>query len=239
MKDNTKSEALEQQYIDHIMTIARATISAIPTVGPLITELAVSIIPNQRLDRIAKFVAELGKKLHDLEIRQAVMDQLKDEHFTDLLEEGVRQAGHSLSNERRQYLAAVIAKSLSSERIQYMESRHLLRILNEVNDIEIVWLRSYLISTLQGDETFRNKHRQVLSPIAATFGSSQAVVDQATLQKSYKAHLCELGLLEETYRIDHKTKQPKFGSNGKQEVQGYQITGLGRLLLRTIGFSGE
>ena len=239
MKDNTKSEKLEQQSMDHIMTVARATISAIPIVGPLLTELAGVIVPNQRLTRIAKFVVELEKKLHGLEIRQAVMEQLKDEHFTDLLEEGVRQAAHSLSDKRRQYLAAVIANSLSSERIQHMESRHLLRILNEVNDIEIVWLRSYLISTLQGDETFRDEHRQVLKPIAATFGSSQAVIDQATLQKSYKAHLCELGLLEETYRIDHKTRQPKFDSNGKQEVQGYQITGLGRLLLKTIGFSDE
>lgn len=239
MKDNTKSEKLEQQSMDHIMTVARATISAIPIVGPLLTELAGVIVPNQRLTRIAKFAAELEKKLHDLEIRQTVMEQFKDDHFTDLLEEGVRQAAHSLSDERRQYLAAVIANSLSSERIQHMESRHLLRILNEVNDIEIVWLRSYLISPLQGDETFRDEHRQLLKPIVAAFGSSQAVIDQATLQKSYKAHLCELGLLEETYRIDHKTRQPKFDSNGKQEVQGYQITGLGRLLLRTIGFNDD
>ena len=56
-----------------------------------------------------------------------------------------------------------------------------------------------------------------------------------TLQEGYKEHLSQLNLLERTYEVDMRTEKPEFDSwSGKQKVQGYQITALGRLLLREI-----
>ena len=84
----------------------------------------------------------------------------------------------------------------TSDDIDSSESKHLLRILSEINDIEVVWLRAYKASTVGGDEAFRETHENVLKPVIATFGASQDILNKDTLQKSYKERLCQLGLLE-------------------------------------------
>ena len=163
--------------------------------------------------------------------------QLNNGEFTELIEEGFRQAARSLSDERRHYIASLITNSLSSESISYAESRHLLRILNEVNDIEIIWLRFY---TMGGDKEFWETHRNVLEPVPETFGSPQETLDKHTLQESYKEHLFQLKLFERRYRMDHNTKEPAFDEwTGTQEVEGYEITSLGRLLLKEIGLGSR
>ena len=168
------------------------------------------------------------------------MERLKDEAFADLLEEGCRQAARSLSDERRKYIASLICGSVSPSRIRYVESRHLLRILNEINDIEIIWLRFYREPTMDGDEDFRNKHAEVLQRAVATFDSSPQEFDKSTLQTSYKEHLCQLDLLEARSSVDSQTNLPEFdGRSGKMKVYSYAITRLGRLLLREIGIGSS
>jgi hypothetical protein len=209
----------------------------VPFAGSLLAELAGTIVPNQRIDRIAKFAEALESKLSNLE-QDFVRSQLTNEHFTDLLEEGMRQAARSLSDERREYIANLIASSLSSEDIEYIESKHLLRILGEINDIEVIWLRFYLVPTIGGDEEFRRKHESILEPVIATLGAPPEIHEKAALQESYKEHLTQLGLLQHRYRTDIKTRTPEFDRfTGAMEVQGYQITPLGRLLLRHVGLA--
>ena len=229
------SKELDTTSADYVATAIRAAVGAVPIVGPLFSELASVVVPNQRTERIAKFAGELDRRLRAVESADGITDRLGNEHFADLLEEGVRQAARSLSDDRRQYLAALIVNGLSTENIEYAESRHLLRTLNEVSDVEIVWLRFYREPTLDGDGKFRRRHENVLAPATATLGSSRNELDKAALQDSYKEHLCRLGLLKRRYRVDLRSKEPKFDRNGVQEVAGYAITPLGRLLLRQIG----
>jgi len=156
------------------------------------------------------------------------------------MEEGLRQAARSLSDERREYIASLITNSLTSEDIEYQESKHLLRILAEINDVEVIWLRHYLVRTIGGDEDFREKHKAVLKPVFVHTNAPQDVRDKAGLQVSYKEHLTQVGLLERQYRTDMRTKQPEFDSfSGGMKVRGYQLTALGRLLLREIGLADE
>lgn len=238
MKQETEPEAntsLAVQKEDYVASAAKAALGAIPFVGSLLVEIAGVVIPNQRIDRITKFAKALESRLDDLE-REFVASQLKDEGFTDLVEEGLRQAARSLSDERREYIAAIIANSLTSEDIDYHESKHLLRILGEINDVEVIWLRFYLVPTMGGDEDFRGRHKEILEPVPAYLGSSQDVLDKAALQDSYKEHLAQLGLLERRYRTDMRTKQPDYDTfTGAQKLRGYRITPLGRLLLREMG----
>ena len=240
MGERSKESALKSRTVDYVLSAARAAVGPIPIVGPLISELVGTVVPNQRVERIAKFLEELERRVRELESPETITEQLRDESFTDLLEEGCRQAARSLSDERREYIASVICNGLSSERIRYVESRHLLRILDEVNDIEIIWLRFYREAVLDGDADFRNKHTEVLDPAVAYLGSSQSDTDKATLQESYKQHLARLGLLEPTYRTDFDTRKPQFDEwSGRPETTGYEITSLGRLLLRQIGLDNS
>ena len=91
-----------------------------------------------------------------------------------------------------------------------------------------------------GDELFREKHKEVLTPVAAYFGSTQGVHYKKALQDSYAEHLAQLGLLERRFRTDMETRTPQFDSfTGAMEVSGYELTSLGRLLLREIGLETD
>lgn len=234
-----KQDRLQSNKVDYVASAAKAALGTVPFIGSLLSELAGSVIPNQRTDRIVRFARILERRLSELE-EDFVREQVNNEQFTDLLEEGLRQSARSLSPERREYIAAVIANSLTSQDIEYIESKHLLRILDDINDVEVLWLRSYLNNTTGGDSEFREKHRNVLSPIAASMGSSQQELDKETLQISYKEHLVRLGLLKHYYKVDHKTKAPQYNSfTGAQEIARYEITPLGQLLLRQIALGSE
>jgi hypothetical protein len=167
--------------------------------------------------------------------REAATKSLSDEEFTDLMEEGLRQASRSTTDDRRKHIANVIANSLAPEKISFVESRHLLRLLAEINDIEVIWLRSYLNPVFGSDAEFRSKNKAVLEPIAANIGSPQEEHDKVTLQNSYKEHLCQLGLLDKRYRMNSRTKAVELDSRtGQPKLAGYEITRLGRLLLQQI-----
>lgn len=229
------SDALNQNATDYVVATAKAVLGMVPFAGSLLAELAGSIIPKQRMDRLVDFARELEVKIGALD-QEAVRSKLTDENFTDLLEESARQAAQAVTQERRQYLASLLASGVTATHVSYVESKHLLRILSQINDIEVIWLRFYHYPYLSGDDEFRTKHAAVLKPVRATIGSDQATLDQHALQENYTEHLISLGLLTRPLQIDSKTGYPifdKFTKNWK--TQGTQTTPLGRLLVRYIG----
>lgn len=237
MKNLKESSELNSQPIDVVTSAIRGILGLVPIAGSLLAELAGTVIPNQRIDRITKFLVILDSKLSALE-KDFVISQLSNESFSDFLEEGILQVVHSISDERREYIANLIAFGLSQQDIEYIELKYLLRILNEINDIEILWLRFYLVPTMDGDEEFRDKHNDVITPVVATMSDPLSVVEKEALQKSYKEHLSRLGLLRPQYKIDHRTNTPEFDSyTGGLAIRSYQITSLGRLLLEQIGLN--
>jgi hypothetical protein len=241
MSTNSTNEPtqLQTNHIDYVSSAAKAMLGMVPFAGSLLAELAGSVIPNQRIDRLSKFAIQLEARLATLD-QAFVRAQLLDENFTDLLEDGVRQAARSLSDERRQYLAALLGNGISSDAISFAESKHLLRILGELADVEVIWLRLYLNPEIGGDSEFRTKHDSILKPIVPTMGSGQETIDSYALQSSYKEHLSMLGLLSPRYEIDSRTKQPIFDNRtGNLKLKGYEITPLGRLLLRQIALASE
>lgn len=230
---------LQNKSADYVASAAKSVLGAVPFAGSLLVEIAGTVIPNQRLDRIAKFAAALDAKLAALD-QEFVRAKLTDENFTDLMEEGLRQAARSLSDERREYIASVVSNGLSAEEIEFAESKHLLKILGEINDVEVIWLRFYLVATIDGDKDYRAKHAAVLKPAIAYIGCPQDDLDKSALQESYKEHLVQLGLLERRYDTDLRTEQPVYDTfTGGLKVRGYQITLMGKLLLRHVGLAKE
>jgi hypothetical protein len=223
MEDKKKIPvSLESNKNDYVASAAKSVLGVVPFAGSLLTELAGTIIPNQRMDRIVNFAVLLEERLTRLE-EESIRNELKNEHFSDLLEEALVQAARTTSEERRIHIANLISNSLSIDAIAFQESKHLLRILGNLNDIEIIWLRYYLDSTMGGDEEFRNKHKDILSPISREMGSPQPQRDKAALQDSYKDHLSQLGLL--------KLEDDR---NGRRS---YKLAPFGRLLLREISLA--
>lgn len=228
MKEAISNKELEMSRTDYVASAAKAALGAVPFVGSFLAEIAGSVIPNQRVERIVSFANKLQTKLDDIEAVLAKFD-VNNENFTDLVEEGLRQAARSITDERREYISALIANSLTTNDIDFIESKHLLRLLGEINDIEIIWLRFFLVPTMGRDKEYREKHKEVLHPLSVHMGSSQPEIDKSTLRTSYKEHLASMGLLEKRIELDTR------GSDVKMKVKGYDLTSLGRLLLRQIG----
>lgn len=229
---NKNDIVLQSSGSDYVASAAKSALGMVPFAGSLLAEIAGNIIPNQRIDRIVKYAQTLESRLIMLE-QDVVQRNISDENFTDLVEESLRQAAKSLTDERRDYISSLVANSISSDDLEHFESKHLLRILGELNDIEIIWLRFYLDSTMGGDTDFREKHDHILNPVPAHSGSSQPELDKSTLKNSYKEHLASLGLLEKEIEIDSSSR------GGKLKTKGYRITSLGKLLLREVGFCHE
>lgn len=219
----------------------RSLVGACPFAGQLLCEIIDEIIPNQKIDRLIKFVEILDQKLSKLSEKEFVQKEIKKEECTDFFEEGLRQASRALSSERREYIANIIANRLSSDDITYNESKHLLQILGELNDIEIIWLRYYFFPQTRGaDKEFCEKHKDIFKIIYPIARGPQEHLDKVALQGSYKEHLARLGLLEHEYAQDIQTGMPEFDQfKGGLKSRGYGITLLGKLLSRKIGLVGN
>ncbi len=227
---------IRSNAIDYVTAGAKAALGIVPFAGSLLAEIAGSVIPKQRVDRIADFAAKLEARIAYLE-RERFSEAVTNEEFTDLTEEALRQASRATTPERRDYLATLLASSLSPEAISYSETKHLMRLLGDLNDVEVIWLRFFADSTINGDKEFRAMHANVLQPRRAYISSSTADVETQTLQKSYVEHLIRLGLVEEKIHKDRDGK-PEFDRfSGGFKVSYRRISALGSLLLRQIGFA--
>ena len=56
MKETRPVEQLDDGIVDYVLSVARSTAGQVPIVGPLLSELVGVVVPNQRVDRIVKFV---------------------------------------------------------------------------------------------------------------------------------------------------------------------------------------
>lgn len=217
MTNTTPPNEISTRPVDHVTSVVKGVVGAVPIVGPFFAEVVGTLVPNQRVDRIADFAQKLHDRIENLE-DDTLRSRITDENFTDLLEESLQQAARSTSDERREYIANLVASGINDDDIDYIENKHLLRILGELNDIEVIWLIAYARGFYLGTRSeFQARHANVLAPTATHLGSSQPERDKEALQQSYKLHLERLGLL----RPNRNTK--------------YEIAPLGRLLVRQIG----
>jgi hypothetical protein len=215
--------SLKARTSDYVASAAKAALGAVPFAGSLLAEVAGTVIPNQRIERLVKYAEELENRLSRLD-QNFIRSQLTNENFTDLMEESLRQAARSLCDDRRRYLAAAVANGLTTTDIEFFETKHLLRILGEINDVEVIILRFYLVATMGGDKEYREKHKDIIMVHPAYIGAPQSVLDKYALHENYKEHLVSLGLLEPRYRTDIRTRQPEFDTfTGGLKVQGHQI----------------
>lgn len=229
-----KEDAFENNKTDLVASVAKSAVGAVPFAGNLLSEVVGLIIPNQRIERLSKYVQELEKKL--AQVSEDTINELsKDERFVDLIEEGFIQASRAITDERRKYIASIVKNGITDKSIKLEESKFLLKLLQELNDVEIIWLRFFKVPTLGGDEKFREKHKNVLEPVAAHSGSDKQTFQKEALQKSYKSHLERLGLIKHHIRIDSETKVPEFDKfTGQPKVSYSDTTTLGNMLLEQI-----
>jgi hypothetical protein len=238
--------------IDYVAAAARAVLGGVPFVGSLLVELCGVVIPNQRLDRVSDFARHLETQLAGVE-QELLQAQLLDENFTDLTEEALRQVAQAVSEKRRKHIATILANSVTAKRVTYLESKHLLRILGQVNDVEIIRLAFYQFEHFADGMEYFRRHHEVLRPPVDEHESDDELTaydqvmvrvsapyqrerDRAAFQYGYDWHLASLGLIKPLYRRDSKTLEPEADSDTKvQEWYDFELTDFGLLMLREVG----
>ena len=200
---------LETNSRDRLVSVAKAAAGALPFIGTLVGETLDSVVPNLRFERVVSFLKTLEDNVVRLDDRISSFEKhLGSEEGLDIFEEGIIQASRSVSEERKERLAKLVAKSLSAEDMKYEESRKFLNLYRELTDPEIVWLIYYSLNPVLGKgphSEWVEKHPEILRPISKEMGAPQEQHERAALQDSYKATLLRLGLTEERNRTTNLT----------------------------------
>lgn len=235
--DKEKSD-LDIKRSDRIVSALKATFGAIPYLGPLAAELVGNVIPNLREERIVSFLKVLSSKI-DPEEKAKVEAKILEEKSIDLMEDGFFQAARALSEERIEYIASLVKNGLTNEDAEHITYKKLLSILAELNDIEVLILISYSGGIMQ-QQDFRRKHQGIVTEPPVHLGSSQEEVDKHAIYEAHKVNLANLGLLKIRFQRPRRGESPEFDERtGMMKSSGYDITDLGRLLLRSIDQSDK
>ena len=221
---------LKDNNLDRTVLLAKGVLGAAPVVGSIMAEVVGSIIPNQRIERMVRFVEILDKKLDG--INQEIMRlKVQDEYFIDLLEDSMLLASRAITDERKEHIATIVKNSITNEQLTYLEDKRLLNILSELSDAEIIILQFH---TLIGQEQrdFLAKHRDILEAPIVNMGSSIEEINRNAIHKTFKQNLVALNLLTPRYVKRKKNEIPEFDDKtGMMKATGYNVTTLGRLLL--------
>ncbi|MCY3724907.1 MAG: hypothetical protein OXG97_22040 [Candidatus Poribacteria bacterium] len=223
---------------DVVASVLKGYLSGLPILGPMIAEMIDDLIPNQRIDRIASLLKALESKIDPKE-QAKVEARMLEEKSIDLMEDGFLQAARALSEERIDYIASLLKNSLTDEELEHIAYKKLLSILAEINEVEVLILRSYSGSIAQQQE-FRRKHQQIVTGPVVHLGSSQEEVDKHAIHEVYRTNLARLDLLKIRFQRPRRGESPEFDEKtGMMKSSGYDITSLGRLLLRSIDQDGN
>ena len=87
---------------DIVASLTKGTTGMVPIVGPLIAEIVGNVIPNQRVDRITRFVALLEQRLGKLE-EDVVRSKIAAPVLVNILEDSFTQAARATTQERLEH----------------------------------------------------------------------------------------------------------------------------------------
>jgi hypothetical protein len=217
---------LDSNLRDKQAAVARALTGMILIAGSVVSEVLSSVIPNQRLDRVAAFVHILRQRLEGLEA--GFQRQLADDENVLFLEDVLMEAARAVSEDRRRRLAAMVGNGVRDELLKPMYKRRMLQLISQLNDFELLLLEFHY------PRAGRSRRDLPHGPIA--YESSPPVVrDMSAVHSSFEPHLLELGLLEQRFQRPGLSgrKEPEIDlKTGMAKSSGVEITSLGMALIR-------
>ena len=235
----SKENQLATKGVDHTVAGLKGVLGAIPLVGSLVAEIVGAVIPNQRVDRIADFTQKLAAQL-DEHSGILLQNRIVEPEGVDVVEEALWQSARALSEERRHRIASLVRNALSREEVNVIESRKLLLVLSQLNDFELILLRSYASLGTAKDTEFLHAHGEALKPVPAYLRAPKEDLDKHAIRKSMDDHLKLLGLVSPIFWAVRDDEAPEFDrETGTLKPTAHVISLLGRLLLREIDFYPE
>lgn len=225
-------------------------LSALGPVGAIVGELIAEQLPNYRFARLEACVLAIQEHLADLD-PSFVRKRMTEPILVDLVEDGLRSGAYASSSDRIAQIARLVADGVRGADIQVQDRRFILKMLNELNDIEVLLLESKAMGWADAAErdAFWEKHRDALHRRHSTLGyNPPGVVEAEAVSDAYELHLERLGLVE---RRSHPFRLPTGSERSPEKVfqaieqhladrsPHYWLdpSPFGRVFLRAIGLS--
>lgn len=230
--------------VDRATAMLRGLVSLVPGIGSMLAEAITEIVPDQRLDRIERFLLLLANELERLAalVSATALADVRTPENIDLIERGAAHATKALTDERIKYIAQCVANGINADERGKIHHRRLLSIIGELDDDEITLLAVYAT----GD---RNRIRSLQPPPAHIVGTEDAITTSA-MHDAAKLHLERLGLLhfqtsirQVSFPHEHSSRPlelhfPETDWTGQR--RGWlHVTALGEMVLKAIGVDVE
>lgn len=227
---------LDTNNSDRLVSCLKALGGLVPC-GSVLTEVIEKLIPNQRIDRISKYLEELNRRLNNIEMKQ-LKDRFTENEFLDLFEDSCINATRALGEERLKYLASILVNSIAEGDLKYSRSKRYLSILSELTDQEVVVLGSYVYPA-NSHLSYHEKHRSWLRPERASLASDDSLVEDELIYESMLLHLTQLGLLDACHEVGDDLPIPETDSRGRFKVKSYEATQLATKFIKFIELSDK
>ncbi|WP_029582375.1 hypothetical protein [Bradyrhizobium sp. URHD0069] len=216
---------------DRTAAVIRSVISNIPIVGQALAEVITEIVPNQRIERVEKYLLYLSEEIDSLRIANVDAAMKKPENV-DLIEDGAYQAVRALSDERKRYLARAVAQGIRSDEKDKLNEKRVLVLIGDLDDGDLLLLDAFA-SRNKGREKFAK-----LRPAQPTINNQDPLVrERWGLYQASIDRLTRLSLLNKHVDLDSKTKLPSFDTFTGEPKGNLEVTALGRLVLNRAGLT--
>ena len=129
---------------DIITTGVASAIGCIPVCGSGIAELIHLVIPNQRQDRIVKYIEDLNERLKKLNCTvESLKNKFTNYKYGVFTYDCIRSVVNEAYDEKIEYYKNICAKGIMGEEKEVEEARKILKILEQIDYSEILFLEKY------------------------------------------------------------------------------------------------
>lgn len=232
---------------DRIAASLRALASAVPLAGGVLAEIVTEIVPEQRIDRIERYLRLLAEEMEQRQAARALRvvyaedataNRMKEPKNIDLIEDGAHLAARALSSERMRYIVHCVANGIEAEDRAKIHHKRILSLIGQLDDEEILILDAFGSNDPQKFDRVRPEPAHMNSPPAVI--ESNAIYD-AAISKLERLSLIDFRsqVKEFTDRVGSRTEKivvPEIDAWGQRRGHRH-ITHLGRLVLRSIGLA--
>jgi hypothetical protein len=228
---------LQTKGIDAFTSFSKAGLSLIPFIGPFLAEIISYIIPNQRMDRVVKYLKLLNNKIDNANNPQ-IIDELKNNSKAIILfEKSIQYAAGTNSNDKYEYYAEFILHSINDKTTDQIQKERMMETIGELNEIEVLILIYYsLRPTIGMNNKFIEKYQNILFPEEPTLGEPIEKSYDAKFNQQYMDNLEMKNLIIQPIEINRELKTPIIDIFSGQIKKGYpHISIIGELLIKYIG----
>ncbi len=228
---------LDNKAVDFRASLYKGIAGSIPFAGPLISEVISTIIPEQRIDRVASFLKLLDEKINKIE-----QESLKEnKYFIDLFEDGLVQSSRAMTIQRNKYISVFLSKSINVNEINYTPKKKLLHVLEELTDQDV----EVLIGIIKNGS---QKTSMEYNALSISIGAYKKLTDEEKYEHDLKSSLWEshVNTLERFSLIvaEREKQDTEYAvenmsehideETGLPRITGYSQTVLGKALINSI-----